>query len=49
MISLEQAKELVQLLENGQQDQANQLLKETYHKASNPILQEIGTLTRELH
>ena len=49
MISLEQAKELVQLLENGQQDQANQLFKETYDKASNPMLQEIGTLTRELH
>lgn len=49
MISLEQAKELVQLLENGQQDSANLLLKQMYESERNPMLQEIGELTRELH
>ncbi|CAH8219927.1 protein phosphatase CheZ [Vibrio aestuarianus] len=49
MISLEQAKELVQLLENEQQEQADLLLKDIYDNASNPMLQEIGALTRELH
>lgn len=49
MISLEQAKQLVELLENGQQQDANILVKGIYEDASNPMLQEIGELTRDLH
>ncbi len=49
MISLEQAKSLVQLLENGEQQRANTLVASIYEGASNPMLQEIGTLTRDLH
>ncbi|EKO3454911.1 protein phosphatase CheZ [Vibrio fluvialis] len=49
MISLEQAKELVQLLEDGQQDSANLLVKQLYESERNPMLQEIGALTRDLH
>ncbi|MGD8111234.1 protein phosphatase CheZ [Vibrio sp. TRT 21S02] len=49
MISLEQAKQLVELLEEGQQEEADQLVKGIYEKASNPMLQEIGELTRDLH
>ncbi|MCR9386914.1 protein phosphatase CheZ [Vibrio metoecus] len=49
MISLEQAKELVQLLEQGQKDEANHLLTYVFESASNPMLQEIGMLTRDLH
>ncbi|MGR5067052.1 MULTISPECIES: protein phosphatase CheZ [Vibrio] len=49
MISLEQAKSLVQMLENGEQDQANELVASIYEGDGNPMLQEIGTLTRDLH
>jgi len=49
MISLEQAGELVELLENGLQDEANLLLKRIYESDSNPMLKEIGSLTRDLH
>ncbi|MBO0217240.1 protein phosphatase CheZ, partial [Vibrio sp. Vb2880] len=49
MISLEQAKSLVQMLENGEQDQANMLVASIYEGADNPMLQEIGALTRDLH
>ncbi|EJC1207674.1 protein phosphatase CheZ [Vibrio parahaemolyticus] len=49
MISLEQAKSLVQMLENGEQDQANMLVASLYEGTENPVLQEIGTLTRDLH
>ncbi|MGR5235486.1 protein phosphatase CheZ [Vibrio alfacsensis] len=49
MISLEQAKSLVQMLENGKQDQANALVTSIYEGDGNPMLQEIGTLTRDLH
>ncbi|MGC9550666.1 protein phosphatase CheZ [Vibrio metoecus] len=49
MISLAQAKELVQLLEQGQKDEANRLLTYVFESASNPMLQEIGMLTRDLH
>ncbi|MGL5653149.1 protein phosphatase CheZ [Vibrio misgurnus] len=49
MIALEQAKQLVQLLEQGQQDEANRLLTYVYESASNPIFNEIGMLTRDLH
>ncbi len=47
MISLEQAKSLVQMLENGEQDQANTLVASIYEGDGNPMLKEIGTLTRD--
>ncbi|TMX30896.1 protein phosphatase CheZ [Vibrio sp. Hep-1b-8] len=49
MISLEQAKQLVELLEDGQQQKADLLVKGIYENISNPMLQEIGELTRDLH
>lgn len=49
MISLEQAKSLVQMLENGHQEQANMLVASLYEGVENPMLQEIGALTRDLH
>ncbi|MGC9401353.1 MULTISPECIES: protein phosphatase CheZ [Vibrio] len=49
MISLEQAKQLVELLEGEQQQEANLLVKTIYEGGENAMLQEIGTLTRDLH
>ncbi|EEX91757.1 chemotaxis response - phosphatase CheZ [Vibrio orientalis CIP 102891 = ATCC 33934] len=49
MISLEQAKQLVELLEDGQQQEADVLVRDIYENTSNPMLQEIGELTRDLH
>lgn len=49
MISLEQAKELVQFLEQGQKDDANRLFTHIYESANNPMFREIGILTRDLH
>ncbi|MEF1174854.1 protein phosphatase CheZ, partial [Vibrio sinaloensis] len=49
MISLEQAKQLVELLENDQQQEADTLFREVYETSTNPMLQEIGELTRDLH
>ncbi|EGQ9961145.1 TPA: protein phosphatase CheZ [Vibrio cholerae] len=49
MISLEQAKELVQFLEQGRQDDANRLFTYVYESANNPMFKEIGMLTRDLH
>ncbi|EGU49068.1 chemotaxis protein [Vibrio ichthyoenteri ATCC 700023] len=48
MISLEQAKQLVELLESGQQQEADALVKNINDATSEPKLQEIGELTREL-
>ncbi|MDC5703634.1 protein phosphatase CheZ [Vibrio europaeus] len=49
MISLEQAKQLVEMLEAGQQQEADLLVKDIYQNTSNPMFQEIGELTRDLH
>lgn len=49
MISLEQARQLVTLLENGEQQQADDLVKSIHSAPSEPMLQEIGELTRDLH
>lgn len=49
MISLEQAQKLVELLEDGQQQEADLLVKDIYENISNPMLKEIGELTRDLH
>ena len=48
MISLEQAKQLVELLENGQQQEADTLVKTICVVPGEPMLQEIGELTRDL-
>ncbi|NLS13246.1 protein phosphatase CheZ [Vibrio sp. SM6] len=49
MITLEQAKRLVQLLEQGEQAQANELCLSLVQGEHHPMLQEIGALTRDLH
>ncbi|UUM29799.1 protein phosphatase CheZ [Vibrio japonicus] len=49
MISLDQAKQLVELLENDQQQDANALVKDIYEQETTPVFQEIGELTRDLH
>ncbi|KEY91145.1 chemotaxis phosphatase [Candidatus Photodesmus blepharus] len=49
MISLEQAKQLIKLLEQGQQEEADILVKVIYEGSENAMLQEIGILTRDLH
>ncbi|MCW8333062.1 protein phosphatase CheZ [Vibrio sp. SCSIO 43135] len=49
MISLDQAKQLVELLEQEQQQEADLLVKNIYEGGENAMLQEIGTLTRDLH
>ncbi|WP_162062642.1 protein phosphatase CheZ [Vibrio taketomensis] len=48
MISLEQAKQLVELLESGKQQDADELIKGIYDISREPVLQEIGALTRDL-
>ncbi|GLT17412.1 protein phosphatase CheZ [Vibrio zhanjiangensis] len=49
MISLEQAKHLVELLESEQQEEADKLVMTIQEKSPNPVFQEIGELTRDLH
>lgn len=49
MISLEQAKQLVALLEQEQQEQANEMVMSLFQQYENPMLREVGALTRELH
>ena len=48
-ISLEQAKELVSLLEEGKQQQANQLLEDVYNRSNDKLFTSVGQLTRDLH
>jgi chemotaxis protein CheZ len=48
-ISLAQAKSLVELLENGQQDKANALIAEIQNPINSELFAEIGKLTRQLH
>lgn len=48
MISLEQAKQLVALLENEQQQEANELVR-SLQSGGNRLLNEVGELTRDLH
>lgn len=48
-ISLEQAKQLVEFLEAGQQDQADELLAEIQSPINSELFAEIGKLTRQLH
>ncbi|WP_419208711.1 protein phosphatase CheZ [Photobacterium leiognathi subsp. mandapamensis] len=49
MISLEQAKELVSLLENGQQAEANSLVQTLVAESHEPMFAEVGKITRQLH
>jgi chemotaxis protein CheZ len=49
MISLDQAKQLVELLEQDKQDEANQLVMSAVQGVNNPLVQQVGELTRELH
>lgn len=61
MISLQQAKQLVELLENDQRNDADELFVRLYKESSvykessfykeyeSPVLKEIGALTRDLH
>jgi len=48
-ISLEQAKSLVEFLENDQQDSADTLLAEIQNPINSELFAEIGKLTRQLH
>ncbi|EPE37704.1 chemotaxis phosphatase [Candidatus Photodesmus katoptron] len=49
MISLEQAKQLVELLEQNQKEKADIFLKNIYENSEHVMLKHIGTLTRDLH
>jgi len=48
-ITLEQARQLVVFLENGEQDKANQLILETASQEQSQLFAEVGKLTRQLH
>lgn len=49
MISLDQAKQLVSLLEDGKQDEANLLVQTVVSDSRDPVYAEVGKLTRQLH
>ncbi|EHR42270.1 protein phosphatase CheZ [Alishewanella jeotgali] len=49
LITLEQAKELVQLLEMGEQEIANELVQQLGMPGSSELFAEVGKLTRQLH
>lgn len=48
-VSLEQAKLLVEYLENDQQDKADELVAEIQNPVNSVLFAEIGKLTRQLH
>jgi chemotaxis protein CheZ len=49
LISLDQARELVLLLEMGEHDSANQLVQQLAVPGSSELFAEVGKLTRQLH
>ncbi|PSJ46249.1 protein phosphatase [Zobellella endophytica] len=49
MISLEQARELVVMLERGEQDEADRYLADVCMPEANALLGQVGQLTRQLH
>lgn len=49
MISLEQARELVAMLERGEQDAAERYLADVCMPEANALLGQVGQLTRQLH
>jgi chemotaxis protein CheZ len=48
-VSLEQAKLLVEYIENGQQEKADELIAEIQNPINSELFAEIGKLTRQLH
>ncbi|MCF7498580.1 MULTISPECIES: protein phosphatase CheZ [unclassified Pseudoalteromonas] len=48
-ISLEQARQLVEYLENGEQEKADKLILDTASKEQSELFAEVGKLTRQLH
>jgi len=48
-VSLEQAKMLVEYLETGQQEKADELIAEIQNPINSELFAEIGKLTRQLH
>jgi chemotaxis protein CheZ len=48
-VSLEQAKLLVEYIESGQQDKADELIAEIQNPINSELFAEIGKLTRQLH
>lgn len=48
-ISLEQARELVKLLEAGNQKKANEKLDEVFNRRNDKLFTSVGQLTRDLH
>lgn len=48
-ITLEQAKQLVVYLEQGEQEKADQLILDTASKEQSELFAEVGKLTRQLH
>ncbi len=48
-ISLDQAKQIVEHLENGQQEDADALISEIQNPINSELFAEIGKLTRQLH
>ncbi|MCC5855585.1 MAG: protein phosphatase CheZ [Idiomarina sp.] len=48
-INLEQARELVRLLEAGEQESADRLITEIYDLGQDELFDSIGKLTRQLH
>lgn len=48
-VSLEQAKMLVEYLESGQQEKADELIAEIQNPINSELFAEIGKLTRQLH
>lgn len=48
-VSLEQARELVDLLEAGQQNKANDKLDEMFDRRNDKLFTSVGQLTRDLH
>lgn len=49
LITLEQAKELVQLLEQGKQSEANMMLADICQPNAHALFDQLGHLTRQLH
>lgn len=49
MITLDQAKQLVCLLEDGQQTEANALMQMIIAETREPMYEEVGKITRQLH
>lgn len=49
LITLEQAQQLVELLQAGQQEQADEMLRELAQPIQKELFDEVGKLTRQLH